>query len=103
MTDVVSPELVVDVQTVVLQPNYEVEKSTVSDRDVLGNPLHALDLVEVVHENQSLSVVLSINGADLDLTPNSVTKHSCNLACVPCFRSANGWTEWLVFLAGRSA
>ncbi|GMH15657.1 hypothetical protein Nepgr_017498 [Nepenthes gracilis] len=35
VTDAVSLELVVDVQKVVLQPDDKVEKSTVSDKDVL--------------------------------------------------------------------
>ncbi|GMH14079.1 hypothetical protein Nepgr_015920 [Nepenthes gracilis] len=76
-TDTASPELVVDVQMVVLQPNNEVEKSTVSVRNVLGNPMHDLARIEGVHEIRSSSVELSINGVDLDLTPNSITKLSC--------------------------
>ncbi|GMH26483.1 hypothetical protein Nepgr_028326 [Nepenthes gracilis] len=44
--DAIFLELVVDVQTIVLQPDEEDEKSTVSDRDVLGNSMHASALVE---------------------------------------------------------
>ncbi|GMH15510.1 hypothetical protein Nepgr_017351 [Nepenthes gracilis] len=56
----------------------EAKKSPVSDRDVLGNPMHASALVEVVHEIRSSSAVLSINGVGFcDLTPNSITKFSC--------------------------
>ncbi|GMH01986.1 hypothetical protein Nepgr_003825 [Nepenthes gracilis] len=75
-TDAASPELVVDVQTVVLQPDNEAEKSTISVRDVLANPMHDSAKVEGVHEIQSSSVELSVKGVDLDLTPNSITKHS---------------------------
>ncbi|GMH23553.1 hypothetical protein Nepgr_025396 [Nepenthes gracilis] len=41
-----------------------------------GQPLHAPVLVEGVLENRSSNVALSVNGADLVLTPNSITKLS---------------------------
>ncbi|GMH29957.1 hypothetical protein Nepgr_031800 [Nepenthes gracilis] len=63
VTDAFSPELVMDVQTVVLQPDDEAEKPTVSDRDDLGNPMHASALVEVVHEIRSSSTELLVTGA----------------------------------------
>ncbi|GMH08620.1 hypothetical protein Nepgr_010460 [Nepenthes gracilis] len=43
-----------------------------------GSPMHALALVEVVHEIRSSSAKLSITGAGFcELTPDSITKLSC--------------------------
>ncbi|GMH02066.1 hypothetical protein Nepgr_003905 [Nepenthes gracilis] len=58
-------------------PDNEPEKSTVSARVVLGNPMHDSAQVEGVHEIRSLSAEIFVNGVDLDLTPNSITKLSC--------------------------
>ncbi|GMH19273.1 hypothetical protein Nepgr_021114 [Nepenthes gracilis] len=43
-----NPESVVDAQMVVLQPDAEAEKSTVCDRGVFDNPMHAAALVEAI-------------------------------------------------------
>ncbi|GMH30529.1 hypothetical protein Nepgr_032372 [Nepenthes gracilis] len=44
------------------QPDNEAKKSTVSNTDVLGHPMNASTLVEVIHEIRSSSAALSGNG-----------------------------------------